>query len=81
MHPHAYCWLDGFSPKSSRILGLGKRKLQLLLFVLIRRQNEEAKAGAFAYLAGESMFIWKSGLIINFDKNELLSLTCQSEPC
>ena len=28
-----------------------------------------------------SMLIWKSGLIINFDKNELLSLTCQSEPC
>ena len=32
-----------------RILRLRKRKLQLLAPVLMRRRNEEAKAGAFAY--------------------------------
>jgi hypothetical protein len=35
---------------------LDQRKLQLLPSVLMRRQNEEAKAGAFAYKAGE--FCW-----------------------
>src|SRR5271165_12745 len=40
------------SLKSSDILWLRKRRLQLLPF-LMRRQNKEAKAGAFAYVAGE----------------------------
>src|SRR5271165_4489431 len=38
---------SSYSPKV--ILRLRKRKLQLLPSVLMKRQNEEAKAGAFAY--------------------------------
>jgi hypothetical protein len=39
--------------KKQWTLRLRKRKLQLLPSILMRRQKEEAKAGALAYVAGE----------------------------
>ena len=63
----------GGTRKLQLLTSVRKRKLQSLLYVLTRRQNEEAKAGAFAYAAKAGAFAYVTLALLAFPVHSTLA--------